>query len=108
MYVVCVTVFVSSGQEQAFIKATRKNHEGTLTEPGALRFDVLQAEDDPCKFFLYEVYKDKAAFGAHKETGHYKTWAQAVAGWMTQPRQAVKYLNHFPADGQDAVWNSRS
>ncbi len=108
MYVVCVTVFVSQGQEQAFLDATRKNHEGTLGEPGALRFDVLQHEEDPTRFFLYEVYQDKEAFAAHKETAHYHAWAQTVNGWMAQPRQGIKYTSCFPAGGEDSVWDSRS
>ena len=108
MYVVCVTVFVSSGHEQAFLDATRKNHEGTVGEPGALRFDVLQHEDDPAQFFLYEVYKDRDAFAAHKRTAHYQTWADTVNGWMARPRLGIKYLSCFPAGDEDGAWNSHS
>lgn len=95
MYVVCVTVFVKEGHEQEFIAATELNHKGTLGEPGALRFDVLQAVDDPCRFFLYEVYQDEQAFADHKQSSHYFAWQKTVEGWMAQPRQGVKHNSLF-------------
>jgi autoinducer 2-degrading protein len=103
MYVVCVNVFVTPGHEQEFIQAVEKNHLGTVREPGALRFDVLQAADDPTRFVLYEVYQDEAAFRAHQQTGHYLTWKQTVADWMAQPRQAIKCNSVFPAS-EDQAW----
>lgn len=107
MYVVCVTVWVKPGHEEQFIEATRLNHEGTVREPGALRFDVLRAADDPSVFFLYEVYQDQDAFKAHQQTEHYLTWRQTVADWMAQPRKALKCNSVFPAS-EDAAWRSHS
>jgi autoinducer 2-degrading protein len=98
MYVVCVTVYVKQGHEQDFIEATRCNHEGTLKEPGAKRFDVLRAVDDPTRFFLYEVYRSADDFAAHQKTEHYQTWRSTVADWMAQPRQGVKHDSLFPDD----------
>lgn len=98
MYVVCVTVMVKAGHEQDFIDATEKNHLGTLREPGSLRFDVLQAEDDPHRFFLYEVYRTKDDFKAHQQTEHYLGWKQTVADWMAEPRVGVKHNSLLPAD----------
>ncbi len=106
MFAVCVTVFVKPGHEQAFIEATRKNHEGTLGEPGGLRFDVLQHPDDPSQFFFYEVYRDQDAFKAHQQTEHYFTWRETVADWMAQPRQGIRYNSLFPAN-EEEVWVSR-
>ena len=99
MYVVCVNVFVKAGYEQDFVEATRNNHDGTLQEEGAVRFDVLQSVEDPTRFFLYEVYRDVAAFKAHQQTDHYLAWRQTVAEWMAQPRQGSKFESIFPADG---------
>jgi autoinducer 2-degrading protein len=98
MYVVCVTVRVKPGHEQDFIEATRLNHLGTRTEPGNVRFDVLRHEDDPCQFFLYEVYRSKEDFAAHQQTKHYLNWKATVADWMAQPRQGVKHVSLFPDD----------
>lgn len=97
MYVVCVTIHVKEGQEQAFIEATERNHQGTRQEPGNRRFDVLRAVDDPRRFFLYEVYESPEAFKAHQQTEHYLTWKATVADWMAQPREGVKHESLFPA-----------
>ena len=98
MYVVCVTVMVKPGHEEEFIRATDANHRGTRGEPSNVRFDVLRCEDDPTRFFLYEVYRSKEAFAAHQKTDHYLAWKQTVAEWMAQPRQGVKHSSLLPAD----------
>lgn len=100
MYVVCVTVYVKHGHEDDFIKATKANHKGTRQESGNVRFDVLQAADDPARFFLYEVYEDKESFSEHQKTKHYLKWRETVADWMDKPREGVKYKNIFPSDDQ--------
>ncbi len=98
MYVVCVTVWVTAGQEAEFIEATRKNHLGTRQEAGNVRFDVAQKEDDPAQFFLYEVYRSVDDFKAHQQTPHYLEWREAVAPLMAQQRQGVKHRSLFPSD----------
>ena len=91
MIVYCVTVFVKPENVDAFIEATIKNHEGTRTEPGNIRFDVLQNAEDPTRFFLYEVYESREAVGAHKETAHYLKWRETAGPMMAQPRQGVMH-----------------
>ena len=41
--------------------------------------------------------KKPAAPAAHKETGHYLAWRDAVKDMMAEPRSAIKYNNLFPA-----------
>ena len=101
MYVVCVTVWVKAGFEQAFIEATHKNYDGTRQEAGNLRFDVLQKADDPSQFFLYEAYRTEEDFAIHQQTSHYLEWKETVADWMAQKRQGVRHHSVFP---QDADW----
>ncbi len=96
MYVVCVTVWVKEGQHDAFIGATEKNHRHTRDEPGNLRFDVLQLEEDPTRFVLYEAYTSVETAAAHKQTQHYNTWRDTVAEWMASPRQGVPYHGLLP------------
>ena len=104
MYVVCVQVHVKPEHVDDFIRATRDNHENTRKlEPGNLRWDCLQAEDDPTRFFLYEVYRTKEDFPAHQQMPHYLTWKETVADWMAEPRVGTRYLNVYPADDQ---WSS--
>ncbi len=96
MHVTLVHVRVTPEHVQDFIAATRANHLASVREPGNLRFDVLQAPDDPTAFVLYEAYASAADAAAHKETLHYLTWRDTVAAWMAQPRQGVPYRGLLP------------
>jgi autoinducer 2-degrading protein len=96
MTVTLVHVYVKPEFIQAFVEATLENHEGSIQEPGNLRFDVIQDAQDQSKFILYEAYADDEAVADHKETDHYKKWKEAVAPWMSRPREGVKYKLLFP------------
>jgi autoinducer 2-degrading protein len=100
MFVVAVTIFVRSENVPQFIDATLDNARNTRKEPGNIRFDVLQADEDPNRFLLYEVYHEKADFAAHQATAHYARWKNAVTDWMAQPRQGVKHHPIFFGEGQ--------
>jgi autoinducer 2-degrading protein len=99
MFVVCVTIKVRSDMVEEFIEATYANCRGTRKEPGNLRFDFCQSEEEPARFFLYEVYKAPEDFKRHQETTHYLQWKETVSDWMAEPRVGVKYQSLFPADG---------
>ena len=101
MLVVHVHVHVKPEFVDAFAAATVVNARNSVQEPGIARFDVIQAQDDPTHFVLVEVYRSQEATVAHKETGHYAAWRDAVAPMMAQPRSSVKFTNLFP---EDAGW----
>jgi autoinducer 2-degrading protein len=98
MYVTIVHAKVKPEYIKEFIEATTKNHHQSVKEPRNMRFDVLQKEDDPTEFALYEAYKDQAASAAHKDTPHYLEWREKVAPWMAGPREGVKYHGLLPRD----------
>ena len=100
MYVVSVTVFVKPEMIAPFIEATLDNARNTRLEPGNVRFDVAQSEEDPARFLLYEVYREKEDFTRHQQTEHYLRWKNAVADWMAQPRQGVKHRSLFFGDAE--------
>jgi quinol monooxygenase YgiN len=96
MFVVCVHVHVKPEHRTAFIDASLENARNTAKEPGNIQFDVLQQGDDPDRFVLYEVYRDEEGMKAHKATPHYAAWAEAVAPWMAEPRNGVRYNRISP------------
>ena len=98
MLVVHVDVRVKPELIEAFVQATLDNARHSVQEPGIARFDVIQQVDDRSRFTLVEVYRTPEAPGLHKETEHYKTWRDRVAGMMAEPRSSTKYLNLFPED----------
>ena len=99
MLVVHVQVHVKPECVEAFKEATRLNAHHSLLEPGVLRFDVLQQQDDPTRFVLVEIYRDAGAAAAHKDTQHYPVWRDAVAPMMAEPRSGVKFNQLYPDDG---------
>lgn len=98
MFIVHVQVQVKAEFIEAFRQATLENARNSVQEPGVARFDVIQQLDEPGRFVLVEVYRTPADPAQHKETAHYKSWAETVAPMMAEPRRSVKYANIFPND----------
>ncbi len=96
MHTTLVHVRVKPEWIDAFIVATRENHLASINEPGNFRFDVLQQDDDPTRFVLYEAYRTAEDAAAHKQTLHYKDWRNTVADWMAEPRKGVLHRGVFP------------
>lgn len=79
MQVLLVEAHVRPGARERFIAAVRDDAEHSVRdEPGCLRFDVVQDQDDPDRFYLYEVYADTDAVAAHQDTGHFQRFAAAA------------------------------
>lgn len=89
MLATIVTVDVRPECVEAFKAISMYNHENSRLEPGNVRFDVLQSNENPTKFFLYEVYADAESAAAHKKTAHYLRWREEVADYMASPRVGV-------------------
>jgi (4S)-4-hydroxy-5-phosphonooxypentane-2,3-dione isomerase len=102
MLIVHVHVRVRPGRITDFLAATLVNARASLGEPGVLRFDVIQDDEDPGHVVLVEVYRDADAATAHKQEPHYATWRDAVAGMMAEPRASTRFSAVFPA--RDGDW----
>ena len=70
-------------------------------EPGCVRFDVLRDNDNPTRFFYYEVYKDEAARLAHRETPHFAKYAAESADMFSKDVIRNIVTNLVP---DDANW----
>ncbi|WP_437735520.1 putative quinol monooxygenase [Sorangium sp. So ce1335] len=98
LFIVHVHVHVKPEHVDAFRQATLDNASASVKEPGVARFDVVQDLEDPTRFAIVEVYRNKEAPAAHKETEHYKRWRDTVADMMAEPRTSRRYVNAFPDD----------
>ena len=101
MLIVHVFVHVKADSVDAFSAATLENASNSVREPGVIRFDVVQQEDDPTRFLLIEIYRTPQDPARHKETAHYATWRDTVEPMMAEPRRSVKYRALFP---EPAAW----
>jgi quinol monooxygenase YgiN len=98
MIIVLVHVHVKPESVEAFRLASIENAQKSVQEPGIARFDVIQQIDDPCRFMLFEVYRNEEATALHKATPHYLKWRDTVADMMAEPRKGVKYASAWPDD----------
>jgi (4S)-4-hydroxy-5-phosphonooxypentane-2,3-dione isomerase len=99
MLIVHVFVHVKADSVDAFAAATLENARNSIREPGVIRFDVVQQDDDPTRFLLIEIYRTPQDPARHKETVHYATWRDTVEPMMAEPRRSVKYRTLFPEAG---------
>jgi autoinducer 2-degrading protein len=91
MLVVLVTVTVRREMLAEFERAILANADNARTrEPGCVRFDVNQKEDDPSHWLFYEVYKDSAAFEAHRASPHFAAY-QEVADKALLSKTLTRY-----------------
>ena len=95
MLIIHVHIHIKLDCVEAFRTATIENARNSAKEPGVVRFDVIQQQDDPTRFVLVEVYRSVEATTAHKETAHYKAWRDAVADMMAEPRTSLKFNEVF-------------
>jgi autoinducer 2-degrading protein len=89
MIINLVYVKVRPESVAGFIHACRENAHESRQEPGVVSFDVIQETADPASFVLIEAFRDAQGPAAHKETAHYKKWAETVAGMMQEDRRRV-------------------
>jgi len=99
---IIVHVYLHAKEEMinAFKEANIKNAKSSVQEPGILRFDVMQQEDDQSRFLLVEIYKNEKAISAHKETAHYAEWIKVAEPKLAEPRVKTIYRNLFPDDNE--------
>jgi quinol monooxygenase YgiN len=58
------------GREQRVTELLRELTCSVRREPGNLRFDPYTQASNPAEFFVFEVYRDEAAFQAHLAADH--------------------------------------
>jgi (4S)-4-hydroxy-5-phosphonooxypentane-2,3-dione isomerase len=84
MLVVLVQVTVRPEMLAEFERAIVANAEAARTkEPGCVRFEVSQKEGEPTAWLFYEMYKDSAAFEAHRASPHFAAYQQVADRALT-------------------------
>jgi quinol monooxygenase YgiN len=103
MYVIIAPIQIKDGVKEQFLEAMLPNAQGSAnTEPGCLRFDVIQDAGDPHRIWLYEVYEDEAAFQAHTQAPHFIKWRDGTQDLRVEGIQGAARgsTNIWPSDGE--------
>ncbi|MCD9295437.1 antibiotic biosynthesis monooxygenase [Bradyrhizobium diazoefficiens] len=60
-------------------------------EDGVKLFLISRARENPAQFLFYELFRDEAAFKAHQESGHFKTYIAGEALPLLAKRERAQY-----------------
>ena len=71
-FVVAITITAKAGEEEKVAAILADLVAPTMAEPGVKLFLPYRSPADPSQFFIFELYREEAAWGAHQETDHFK------------------------------------
>ena len=60
-------------------------------ETGAKLFLISRGQDNPAQFLFYELFRDEAAFKAHQDSAHFKTYIAGQALPLLAKRERAQY-----------------
>jgi quinol monooxygenase YgiN len=66
-------------------------------EPGNVVFDCFRRLEDPAKFVVYEIYRDKAAFGAHISADYGAVFNASLSKLIVEPHSILTFLTPLRA-----------
>jgi autoinducer 2-degrading protein len=111
VFTVIVHLVVKPERIDEFLEGIRLQARAALDdEPGCLRFDVHRSTEQPCQFYLYEIYRDEDAFVVeHRRAAHYATWLE-VAERCLEPGGRINTFATpaFPDDLPEAGERARA
>ncbi len=83
MFGILFRVKVKPGKRKEFIEFIKWDARvAQKSEPGTLRFDLYQDPTDKNAFYVYEAYRDKAAFKKHQQNEPFQQWEPLVEKTM--------------------------
>jgi quinol monooxygenase YgiN len=60
-------------------------------EDGVKLFLIARGKDNPAQFLFYELFRDEAAFKAHQDSAHFKTYIAGEALPLLAKRERAQY-----------------
>ncbi len=94
-YVIAVDFILHPGVAEQFMPLKLDNAEKSRTlEPGCDRFDVCAPAGERDCVFLYEIYKDEAAFAAHLKTPHFLAFDAATKAMIKERKVGKLWIEN--------------
>ena len=103
MYVIIASMKIKEGHKEAFIEALLEDAKASVRdEVDCFRFDVIQDAGDANLVWLYEVYKDEAAFQTHLKSPHLIKLLDTIGDWREEGLKGATRgsTNIWPPDSQ--------
>ena len=100
MYVIVGLHQILPERLEEYLPNVTVHAKNSSAEPGCVRYEVLQDDDDPTTVCLIEVFESEAALAAHRETEHYDWWMGLSREWRDPDalrRHAMHYVTPEPS-----------
>jgi (4S)-4-hydroxy-5-phosphonooxypentane-2,3-dione isomerase len=95
MYVIFNIIKVREEHLEKFLKGVYQHARNSSSEPGCVRYEVLQDVADPQTVCLYEVFRDEAAFKNHQTYDYYKEWMAKSKEWRHSENRIRHVLDYI-------------
>jgi autoinducer 2-degrading protein len=96
VYAILGTIRVKPEHLDEFLLHVRAHAASSLSEPGCMRYDVLQDRNDPSTICLYEVFRSEQDLDVHRAQDYYKHWMAISGDWRdtsSYSRRVLTLLN---------------
>jgi quinol monooxygenase YgiN len=90
-FVVAIMLEAKEGQADALVDILRVMTPPTMAEPGVKLFLSYRSPTNPLLFFVFELYVNEAAWGAHEATEHFKIAIAQLLPRVTR-RERVPFI----------------
>ena len=90
-FVVAIMLEAKEGEAEALADILRVMTPPTMAEPGVKLFLPYRSPTNPLLFFVFELYVNQAAWGAHEATNHFKTAVAHLLPRVTR-RERVPFI----------------
>lgn len=95
-FVVAIALEAKVDAAEALADILRIMTPPTMAEPGVKLFLPYRSPTNPCLFFVFELYVDEAAWGAHEATDHFKVAVNALLPLVTR-RERIPFVPFLTA-----------
>lgn len=95
-FVVAIRLDAKEGEADAIAEILRVMTPPTMAEPGVKLFLSYRSPTDPLSFFVFELYVNEGAWGAHEATDHFKVAVKELLPRVTR-RERVPFIPFLAA-----------
>ncbi len=100
MFAIFVTIEVKPEHIKEFTEATVVEARGTVGgEADVFQFHMLTDENRPNVFYFFEIFRDAAAWEAHRETENFRIWRARVEHMFAKNAERINMRTVFPSEG---------
>ncbi|HUF54378.1 MAG TPA: putative quinol monooxygenase [Dehalococcoidia bacterium] len=104
MITVLARIEIFEGKEIDAVAEFKKMVEGVhQNEPGCLIYAVSRGNANTREFYVFEVYRDRESYDAHRKTDHMRTFQRAMDDYMDNSSFNVESLRQIAGFTRDPI-----